>query len=210
MSNLLKNNKGITTLDFMFSMVMVMGFSAILFTLSMTLSVVEITQYIVFSSSRTYYAGHVNEQAQREQAEAKFKQLVSHPVLAPLYSGGWFMLSPTPDQIGDHLNGAGTTLMGPFQRGTITNRYIGVSTNLRVPILDFTVPMLGSTSPSGDGNGKDFETAVGSFLGREPSFDECMGFVQQRWIKLRAMTNYGAQYGRAGATNDFPIADNGC
>ena len=50
--NILKNSDGILTFDYMFAIVLAGGFMVILFSLSMTLSMVDVVQYMTFSSAR--------------------------------------------------------------------------------------------------------------------------------------------------------------
>ncbi len=53
------SQSGMITVDFLFAFVLVMGFAAILFSLSMTLTVAEVTQYATYTAARAYTAGHL-------------------------------------------------------------------------------------------------------------------------------------------------------
>lgn len=50
-SFLIQQNKGGITVDFIFGFTLIMGFAAILFALSLTLTVASISQYITFVSA---------------------------------------------------------------------------------------------------------------------------------------------------------------
>ena len=45
---------GILTVDYLFAIILAMGFVALLFAMSLTLTVVEVVQYMTFSSARSY------------------------------------------------------------------------------------------------------------------------------------------------------------
>ena len=53
--NLLKNEKGLLTLDFIFAFIIIFGFVGILFSFAMTFSIVEAVQYVSFASARNYF-----------------------------------------------------------------------------------------------------------------------------------------------------------
>ncbi len=57
-----KKSAGFITIDFIFALITVFGLSTLLFALTFTLSVVEIVQYITFSSARSFYAAHLNKE----------------------------------------------------------------------------------------------------------------------------------------------------
>jgi hypothetical protein len=191
----LKNNKGILTIDFLFAFILVFGLVGIFFAMSLTLSVVEVVQYMTFASARNYFAAHLNEEMQRQQADSKFASLKEHPTFKPLFTNGWFILSNYETR--SFAEDYPTT---PPQYST----FWGSAVNFEAKMLDIKIPMFGSTSKKEGKSG--FSTRISSFLAREPNSDECMSFVKQRFTLLTS--KFGA--GSANASAYVPIDDNGC
>lgn len=205
-NSLIKNNNGIITLDFLFAFVLVMGFSGILFSLTMTLTVAEITQYITFASARQYSISHINEAEQRNVAYEKYQKLVSNPVFASFYNNDWFEINQQNVTIGDHADiypEYGNQPLG-------INLFQGTGTKFIAKMLDFHIPFFGSTSNSDKGGG--FETYIGSYLSREPTYAECWRFNNRRWEAIKQLNQNGtSQYDQAGNNNAYlAISDNGC
>lgn len=203
---IMRNEHGLITIDFLFSMVLILGFSALMFVLAFTLSMASVTQYITFASARNYAAGHVDQASQEDRAKAKFQELVNSDALKSLYTNGWFKIDKEPN-IGDH-----TKIIPEFQEATAgSNKFWGVGTHFTAAVLSFSVPFFGSTAPDDDGSGGQFQTYLGSYLGREPTTDECLKLVGARWSAIRKLSvSGGSSYGTAGAEGYFPQTDNGC
>jgi hypothetical protein len=204
----MKNQSGFITMDFLFAFVLVMAFSALLFALTLTLTVAEVTQYITYAAARNYVAAHQSEIQQNAQATQKFNNLVGNSVFKPLYSNNWFIIDKAPN-VG-HLS---TTLFPAYQQPGPgdPDLFWGVGVNFTAKILDFQVPFYGSTAPDSN-QGSGFKTFIASYLSREPTFDECYNFMQQRWNQIRTLTvSGGAPYSTDTTDNSaFPITDNGC
>ena len=204
----MRQNKGMISVDFLFALVLVMGLSAILLALSLSLTVAELTQYITFSAARNYFPGHINPTMQIARARQKYAELISNPQVNRLYTSGWFEVSGTP-QIGD------MTQVYPAyrQQGSNPNQFWGVGTNFIARILDFEIPFYGSTAALGDGSGSSFNTFIASYLGRETSESECLQFVQKRWQAIRSLS---VPAGMSSYTNNTlesgyrSYDDNGC
>jgi hypothetical protein len=194
----LKNQKGSLTLDFMFALVLVLGVSGLFFALSFTLSVVEISQYIAFATSRNYMAAHFDETNQKQQAEAKFAQLTENTPLKVLFkNNSWFKL--TYVETGDFREKYPAD--ASLENDNIT--FWGTQLDLQADVLDFKIPMYGSTNE--DGNA--FKTKVNSFLGREVTSEECNQFYSQRWQNILNLDRKFSVMGQKKATVIF---DNGC
>lgn len=190
--NLLTNNKGLLTLDFVFASVIVFSFVTILFSFAMTFSVVEVIQYISFSSARNYSLAHRDQSQQRNRGQQKFDELSRHPVLSPLLSNGWFEVLPA--QINDFNNEYSPD---PAMDSDI---FVGVRIPFSAPILYKRIPILGTTGSDPDA----FTSNIQSFLAREPTFNECQTFIQQRAQQMQAL-----QYNFD--TNSVNVMmDNGC
>jgi hypothetical protein len=204
---ILRNERGIITVDFMFSMVMILGLASLMFVLTFTLSVASVTQYITFAAARNYVVGHIDPATQEQRAQAKYQELVNHKVFKPLYTNGWYKVDPQP-AVGDHtkiIPGYGGATQG-------TNKFWGVGTNFTAAVLEFKIPGFGSTQPDGDGSGEGFKTYMGSYLGREPTTEECINFVNVRWNAIRNLqVSGGAAYSTGTASSGyFPMTDDGC
>ena len=179
----LRNQKGVLAFDFLFGLMIMTGFFILVVMLSFTLSVVESLQYIAFATSRTYYAADRNEGLQRNAALEKYTQLKEEGVLKSLLRDRWFEMQPP--------------VFNP-------NRVDGVRVDFTAKALSFSLPFfLGRT---GDPN--SFKSNVNSYIGREPSMQECMEDNEQIKEEL------GSRYQEHAATlNSAPInvaGDNGC
>lgn len=201
----MRNQQGFMTMDFLFAIVLIIGLSALLFMLSLTLTTASIVQYVTFSSARNYFAAHVNPTAQVSRAEKKYQELLGNPVLKPLLSNGWFEILDKPDvgniaQIKPGFNTQGK------------NQFFGVGTDFTARILDFNIPLLGSTDPESDGSGDGFNTYLGSYLGREPTSQECWEFTATRWEAIRNLdVSHGASYSTGTSNEGYnSMEDSGC
>ena len=201
-----KNEKGILSLDFIFSFMAVYAISMVFTLLSVTLMMSDVVQYISYSMARAHISGDVNIDEQKIASEEKLNELLGTYLGVLIKREGdeeaFFTIEPNadPDLV---LEDTGWSGGGARQRPYgMRIRYI--SNVLR----DARIPILGSPSDGGD---EDFGTAnIYSFLYREPSTEECLNFnrarwnvIQQRFSNLRDMPN--VPNGEFGAD-----ADNGC
>lgn len=201
MTNPIRNQRGILVVDFMFSMVLILGLCGLLFVLSFTMSVASMTQYVTFATARNYTTAHITQALQVERANAKYNELVSNPVLKPLYTNGWFAVDARPG-VGDH-----TKLIKGFEEASQgVNKFWGAGTSFTAKVLAFSIPFFGSTTPDGDESGEGFKTYLGSYLGREPTTEECLNFTNNRWNTIKGL---GPGYGTNGGTY-YPQTDDGC
>ncbi len=203
---ILNNERGILTIDFMFSMVLILGLSALLFVLTFTLSIASVTQYVTYAAARNYVTAHIDKASQEARAVAKYKELTSNKVFKPLYNNGWYLIDEEPN-VGDH-----TKVIPEFESATQgINKFWGVGTSFTAVVLDFQIPLYGSTQPDGDGSGEGFKTYLGSYLGREPTTEECLAFTAARWGAIRTLpASGGSAYSTAGSGGYFPQTDDGC
>lgn len=188
----LSNQQGFLFLDFIFASVLVFALSAVIFSFAFTFSVVEVTQYISFATARNYSLAHLNQDEQKKRAQLKFEELTGNPAFKPLITGGWFELGEV--NIGDFNNE-----FNPDSSKDSDN-FIGARIPFSAPILYKRIPMLGTTASDPEG----FQANVQSFLGREPNFDECKGFIEERAQRLK---NLGLNFNQSEAA---VIMDNGC
>jgi hypothetical protein len=203
---MIRNERGFLTVDFIFAIVMIMGFTALLFVVSITLTTVSVTQYVTFAAARNYTSANIKEDDQISQAKAKFKELTENKVFKPLYKNGWFSIEDA--QVGDH-----TKIIDGYAEATQgTNEFWGVSTQFTAKVLDFHIPFFGDSAPGSDGSGSGFKTIVGSYLGREPTTQECLDFTAQRWNAIRNLpVSSGTPYSSGTPVQGyFTMTDDGC
>lgn len=194
-----KYQKGILTIDFIFSFTIVLGLFQVFYVLSYTLMVAHLTQYLTFASARLFFAGHVSVTHQKELAEKKFNDLVQNTPAKYFYK----------DQFGlDSLR------IEEFNYNTSESfryKYVGVQVQFKSKILDFNVPFLGSTSSELGPDG--FSAYLGSYLYREPTADECFKFNESR---IRGILSLMSKFEKVRDHVTAPenvvaiIADNGC
>lgn len=187
------NQSGALTLDFIFALVLVLSMTMLLGVFSFSLSVIEGVQYLTFSSSRAYFAGHINPEEQKKAAEAKFAELSATGSYKKLLRKDWFNV--TIDKVGD----SGQT----YGRSDDRDVYEGVRTKIVVGLLELQIPFFGSTK--GD---TPFETYLTSFLGRESTTQECMDVVKARFEQILKLGAY--QGSNIKAQEYAAFDDNGC
>lgn len=194
----IENESGSLTIDFLFASVLIMGITGILFAISFTLTIAEITQYIAFATSRNYYAAHFNEARQETEAQLKYSQLIEQTKWKNLYKkSSWFALK--------YIGSADFREEYPAQGANDNDRFWGTKLELEAKVLDFQIPFFGSTNPED----KKFKVNITSFLGREPSNEECVNFMNERWKNILALDGkYSSQVSEN--TKLARIYDNGC
>lgn len=187
---ILKSERGILTLDFIFASIITFAFAAILFSFAMTLSVVEVVQYVSYSVARNYNLGHLNETEQKARAQQKYNELINNPAIEPFLRNDWFRVE---DVIISDFN-------DEFQPDVSSELFVGARIPFVAPILYKRIPILGTT-------GSDpniFKASIQSFLGREPSFSECRQFMNGR---ANAVSNLGYNMD---VNSVVLLMDNGC
>lgn len=207
-ANALRNSKGFLSADFLFSIVIASCLCAVFFSLSFTLSMVEIGQYIAFSVSRAHAAAHKTQEDQEKAAKDKFASLQKNKVLAPLFSNGWFEIGaldirgggPGGKDFGDRYPKPGDGTRGVPQTG--------IRLNFEAKLLDLKVPLLGPTDP--DGNG--FKAFLTGLMIREPTTKECRDQIKTQ--RYKAILNLDKRFegiAGTGSQKDYiPMEDNGC
>jgi hypothetical protein len=207
----LNSQRGVTTIDFLFSIVIAIGIGGVLFALSFTLSVVEITQYIAYASARSQVGAQLTPELQMDAARRKYRELTTTGTFSSLFRGGWFEIS-RPDQLevksgfqGDSFNDEYNASFGGFTNEDDLIPFVGVRTKLTAKMLAFNVPFIGRTGNDPEG----FGTRITGFLIREPSSQECMDFMAQRHSAIRALDPRFTNLNLVDA-DYIPMEDNGC
>lgn len=191
------NERGILTLDFIFSLLMMFAFAAIIFAFTITFSAVEIAQYATFAAARAHFAAHKNSDEQEKLGQEKFNALVKNPnaPLGTFFKNGWFTLSDV--QIKDFNSEYATD---PNQD---SDTFIGARATIVARILQMKFPLLGETSDD------DLSATINSFLMREPTEEECLQFVRARFQRIQALKG-GFAFGTVQPNSYAVIMDDGC
>lgn len=191
--------KGVLTIDFIFSFAIVIGFFQLFYMITYTLMVAHLTQYITFASARMYFAGHIDNQSQKKAAEDKFLALSQNSPVAGFFKNA-FVLSDFEAREFDEI-----TTPVPFRQ-----KFVGSRVKFQSNILDFSVPFLGRTSEGLQTNG--FQSVISSYLYREPTAIECFNFIKDR---ARAILDLNPKYNQATSygmdvNNVGVFTDDGC
>ncbi|MGZ3770630.1 MAG: hypothetical protein ACXVCP_13550 [Bdellovibrio sp.] len=207
--NPVQNSHGLVSGEFIFSLVMCVGFCIVLFSLTFTLSMAEVAQYIAFSSSRAHAAGHLDQDKQEDLGTRKFKELVNSNVLRPLFNNpdsNWFKLTDF------EIRGGGPSqknFENEYQSGSADRiPPIGVRFTFIPKLLTVKLPFLGSTE---DENSNGFSSKVTGFLIREPTQKECWELqIKNRYSRILDLDTRYKESGLSGAKKYNPMEDNGC
>lgn len=226
-----KNNSGFMAAEFLFAFTMVIGVGLLIFALTFSLTTIEIAQYIVWSSARSFAVGNKTIFNSTAAGEQKYNNLTA---AFPLLTGNgsdspWFKMADVKDtakfKVGDitdmmkKKDGAidpKNTVAGSEAR----HPWIGVESSIDLVLFKgLQIPFLGkiTTSP------QEFEFPIRALLFRHPSYDECQGFFKAKFsegIKLIPVENEGQpkQFKKwsdlsrvADQTGVYsPMEDNGC
>lgn len=209
-------NKGFVTIDFMFAIVIGFSMVILVFAMTLTLSVVEVAQYVVYSAARAQSAGNISPEAQMKAARDKYKSLIGHEFLEGLFNGPFFEISDSnklevkPGVLeGRSLSGSSFYSEKEYSSKD-PNRPVfqGVRANFTAKILQLKIPFLGTISNDEEG----FKSRILSIMLREPSMEECFDFMKLRMEKIWRL-NKGRSYEfKSNARKDVAVAweDNGC
>ncbi len=174
-----KNQKGSLAVQFLFGWVLVMIFGVIFGALSLTLMMSEVVQFVTYVSARSYFLGEGSERNHIAVATKKYADLTSDMPLLKTGGDSWFSVGPEI-----------TRTLGFNESITPShanqNLFVGVWTNFSAKGLFKSIPLPlwsagGAGSLSDDDTSENFTATIGSYLGREPSREDCQKFDAQRW-----------------------------
>ena len=188
--------KGAVTTDFIFAMVMVAGVSFVLMALTFSLAAVEVAQYVTFATSRVYFGAHKDKATQQALAQTKFNNIVKKGGIGRVLKnqGQWFELKFVGAD--DFSQQYGSTIDSDI--------FEGAQTDFNAKVLNIRIPFFGSTNDAGIDSG-GFTARLNSYIGREPTQEECSQFNSQR---LQGLSSLGYS---PSLTNAYvEISDNGC
>ena len=184
-------------LDFVFSLVFAIGFSTVFFSVAVTLSLVEVAQYVTFATARSYAAAHETKDLQTKLAQAKFADIMDVSSFKTFLGSNWIKIGePQLGDFSDDYDAASET----------DNRiYVGARIAIDAKLLHLQVPFLGPTIED-SGIGK---ATLNSYLMREVSTTECREqFTSQRFQQLK---NIDSVYqATPNSQAEKLITDNGC
>jgi hypothetical protein len=201
----MKSQKGFVTTEFLIAIVIAFGLTVLTFSMTLTLSVVEVAQYAVFSASRAHSAANYNVEAQKKAAQNKYQQLITGPGLAPLFTNGWFEVS-LPAQL-EIRSGNGVNFEKEYGGTDPRKNLQGVRATFKAKILEMRLPMVGDVAPEDD----SFMTRLNAILIREVSHKECMDFMEKRKEELWTFdgSNRFSKF-KKNSDTPTPWEDNGC
>ncbi|HPI40618.1 MAG TPA: hypothetical protein PLJ21_07420 [Pseudobdellovibrionaceae bacterium] len=209
MDVLIKSNQGFIAGEFIFALTLSAGFSLLLFALTYTLGMIEVSQYVAYSMSRAHMASHLDEDQQKIQAEKKFKQLINGKVLKPLFSEegvGWFTLT-NPEIRGGIGAENSATFDGDYAVDSTLLSHTGVRLSFNSKILNFRIPFIGKTAIDDD---HGFSTRITAFLFREPSVKDCVTQMADRYRRIIELDQRFKKLAGQNPEKYIPLEDNGC
>ena len=176
--NQIKNQQGMVTIPFLLvSMILIFLILSFLF-LNMTLVHISITQYMSYSTARKFFLASDSQSDQQKSAEDHYKKLRDNLFSSTAYtgqSGDWFNI---PAQIEAENIGGEAYSLYPQRANDQRERFYGVNLLFETRILKLKIPFLSQ------GDDKALNARVSSFLGREPSEEECKDFMKKKYEEL--------------------------
>lgn len=209
---LIHNSSGFLIADFLFSFILVLSCGIIIFAMTFSLATVEIAQYIVWSSARSYSAANKDRAASETAGIAKFRRLTAkYPLLTGVGDNGspWFTLSGL--DIGDSahagLEQVDTANINPSGSPEHRHPWTGARADLQLKLFEsLQIPFIGKIATDTD----VFKFQIRAFLLRNPSQKECLDFFKsenrfQQGIQKSEEDGWNALGG-----SYVGIEDNGC
>jgi hypothetical protein len=177
--------------------------------LTSSLAVVEVAQYIIYSTSREHSVGRLQQQDQVNAAQSKYQSLIRNPAFASLFTSGWFEL-PAQLPANSIRSGYGNNFFTDYPgRGTVNRKSMqGVSVDLQFHILTMKLPLLGNVQNE-DGS-DSFSSRILAVIRREPTAQECINFMKARKDAFWSVENGRSAILNKNRTVVTPWEDNGC
>lgn len=214
-SNLVRNQRGFLTADYLFSFIAGIGLFMIIFGITMTLTVTEVSQYIAYSISRAQASSHVDRLKQESMAKNKFAEIKKNRVFGFIFHSGWFDLKLESIRSGGADN--------PGANGTFADDYpdrkdddgerrvpaVGIRLQFETFMLSQKNPITGSTS---DGE-TPFQAKITGLMIREPSQAECkkqLMFTTRYRTILKLDEQRYSHLGTIPESSYVALEDNGC
>jgi len=179
------SREGLITIPFLLVLIVILFFFLSFLFLTMTLAHVSITQYMSYATARKLSLAGKDIGGQKDKAVVHYEKLRGQIFKPGAYTGNpgdWFVVSPNVDpsnQLGD-IEAIGVRDFNN-QYGNRRNMFYGAAVDFHSKIIKFHIPILVKK----DQGAKEVKAKVMSFLGREPSQENCEAFNKQRGIKIR-------------------------
>ena len=187
------NERGSIALDFLFASMIAFGFSSVFFAITVSLSLVEVGQYVTYSTSRAFAGAHETLDLQKEQADKKYKEIMGRGIFKNFMGPTWVKLGKPV--IGDFNQDYGVS--------DDADMFWGVQIPMDAVILRLRVPFLGPTFE----DAKVGQATLNSYLGHEVPTAECREkFTVPRFQQLLSKGVYSG----APSPKYFAFTDNGC
>ena len=152
--------------------------------LSMTFTHVTITQYLTYSSARKLSLAGNNQKEQVDSALLQYEKLRSqffNPSAHTGKTGDWFYIQA---QLVD--NEQQYSIQGDYpENNNKLKRFYGVNTRFQSRVLNLKIPFLIEQ----DSDETNKSVRISSFLGREPSKEECEEFHKQKRVEIQKLCN---------------------
>lgn len=218
-----RGNKGMVTIPFLMVSAIILFFVMAFFGLAWTLAHVSVVQYMTYSSARKYSLAGEDKTGQKGAGEKHYMQLRgAYPNKSSFFKGNsyrnnddWLFISPDlqfPANIGKSQG------WRPPPDPRLRNMFYGVTAEFKTSIAKLRIPFLtlppDPANPGYDIKGNPIHDLEGkpmlvhSFLGREPSGDECKVFNDKRLDEIeKKFRQRGIRYIRPQTPDK---GDNGC
>lgn len=213
-----KNSKntqaGFMTAEFLFAFTMVLCIGVLIFAITFSLTTIEVAQYIVWSSARSYASANGTAADSVSAGRSKYANLIA---MFPLLTGRsnsspWFKLSEsvTPGDLTNKLTDAKSD-NNTNATAEVRHPWTGVQTEIDLILFkNVKIPFLGPIT-----NDKSaFVFPVRAILLRNPSAEECHKFFEQKFTagvqKLKDVNEENDLSSLGDASAYAPIEDNGC
>lgn len=198
----IKNQRGMVTIPFLLvSMILIFFILSFLF-LNMTLVHISVTQYMSYSTARRLALAGESSAAQVQSAINHYQELRAEFFSPNAYigrPGDWFEIKPV---IEDKDIGTQYDRYPEFENDD-RKRFYGITLLFKTFVLKLKIPFLS------EGADRSLSAGVSSFLGREPSQEECETFIEKKHEELakRCSNNYCPNIK---PPDPLPKPDNGC
>lgn len=214
------------TAEFLFAFTMVIGCGILIFALTFALTTIEIAQYIVWSSARSYAVGNKLATDSKTLGETKYKNITA---AFPLLTGEgndspWFRMAKVEDandfrvgEISEMIKKRHSAVDkdNADPSGEARHPWIGVESTIDLILFKgLQVPFLGKITETPE----EFKFPVRAVLFRHPSYEECTNFFKEKFRQgIQQMPGENVTSDRLQRWNDLgdagqysPMEDNGC
>ena len=198
-----KSAQGFLTVQFMIAFIFIMFFIISFLGLALTLVHASLTQYLTYSSARKNALGGESIGAQKDAGEQRYQD-IREGLFKGSHLGGsdWFVI-PTEATIGEN-----TQYSEKSRPVAGLHLFYGSHLTFKSNVINFQIPSL---TDSSDETNRNLETTVGSYLGREPSREECEGFLTGSELPIgNDPDKYPAKIGGQELSPTKFFSDNGC